>query len=348
MAAILIGLAAGYGVGNLLGHGEASAESAIVAALTLAAGSSGRLRTALPVAAILGTIVVAYSTLGAVTTGYPVAAALAMAFVAFTTSVFTAARPVGLLIGLVASYAYFLVTGVGVIQERAIGGSLSEVGVLGLIGMGTALVLVTIRALIEQAIGTAPAARPAAPSLIEPIRTSVRTFDDHAKNGVRRALALGVTMYGFQVLASHNAFWVMLTVFVILGPNGRPTLQVAFVRVLGTLVGVVAVVGLSQVLPEKVALPLGVLALAVSLAASSRSTAVSAAFGAAAAAVFTALPNGDFAGYAGARLLDTIIGAAIAVATGWLLWPGAGSDVSPVPADLTGRSATTGVAHAGP
>ena len=347
MAAILIGLAAGYGVGNLLGHGEAAAESAIVAALTLAAGSSGRLRTALPVAALLGTVVVVYSTLGAVTTGYPVTAALAMAFVAFTTSVFTAARPVGLLIGLVASYAYFLVTGIGVIQERAIGGSLSEVGVLGLIGMVTALVLVSIRALVEQAIGNAPAAGRAAPSLIDPIRNSLRTFDDHAKNGVRRAIALGLTMYGFQVLASHNAFWVMLTVFVILAPNGRPSLRVAFIRVLGTLVGVVTVVALSQVLPENAALPLGVLALAVSLAASSRSTAVSAAFGAAAAAVLTALPSGDFAGYAGARLLDTIVGAVIAIATGWLLWPGTGANAAAVPADLTGRSSTTGVAPAG-
>ncbi len=92
-----------------------------------------------PGAAILGVIVVAYSTLGALTTGYPLAAALAMAFVAFTTSVMTAAPPVGLLVGLVSSYAYFLVTGVGVIESRAVGGTLPQIGLLGLVGLLTGL-----------------------------------------------------------------------------------------------------------------------------------------------------------------------------------------------------------------
>ena len=146
MAAILVGMAAGFGVARLLGFGDSALQSAIVASLTLAAGSSGRLRTAVPVAAILGLIVVAYSTLGAVTTGYPFAAAIAMAFVAFTTSVMTAAPPVGLLIGMMASYAYFLVTGIGVLEQRAIGGSLSQIGLLGLVGLATGLVLVALRA----------------------------------------------------------------------------------------------------------------------------------------------------------------------------------------------------------
>ena len=48
-------------------------------------------------------------------------------------------------------------------------------------------------------------------------------------------------------------------------------------------------------------------------------TTVSAAFGAAAAATLTAVPSGDFAGYAGARLIDTLIGSALALAAGYLL-----------------------------
>jgi hypothetical protein len=348
MAAVIAGLAAGYGVAHALGFGDAAAQSAIVAALTLAAGSSGRLRTAVPVAAILGVIVVVYSTLGALTTGYPVAAALAMAFVAFTTSVMTAATPVGLLIGLVASYAYFLVTGVGVIESRAVGGTLPQIGLLGLVGLLTGLTLVTLRAGTEQVLGTAPVpAHPAQPpSLLAPMLSSVRTFDSHAKDGVRRALALGLAMLAFQTLASHNAFWVMLTVFVILAPNGRTTLQVAIIRVTGTFVGVIAVVGLAQVLPAGAAAPLGVVALAISLAASSRSSTVSAAFGAAAAAVFTALPSGDFAGFAAARLVDTLIGAALALAAGWLLWPSSRATSAPVRPDLAADASATGVAVA--
>lgn len=349
MAAILLGMAAGYGAARLLGFGESSLQAAVVAGLTLAAGSSGRLRTAVPVAGILGTVVVVYSTLGAVTTGYPVAAALAMALVAFTTSVMTAAQPVGLLIGMMASNAYFLVTGIGVLEQRALGGSLSQIGLLGLVGLLTGVVLVALRALAEQAIGTAPPVgeRKPAPSLLGPMRTSVRTFDGHAKDGVRRAIALGIAMYAFQSVGTHNAFWVMLTVFVILAPNGRTTLQKAAIRVVGTLVGVSVVVALSAILPEAAALPLAVLALALSLATSSRSTTVSAAFGAAAAATLTAFPNGHFVGFAGARLVDTLIGAALALAAGYLLWPRSNHLASVVPDDLTADASNAGVAAVG-
>lgn len=348
MGAILLGMVAGFAVAWLLGWGERGIQSAIVAALTLASGSSGRLRTALPVAALLGLIVVAFSTVGAVTTGYPALAALAMAGVAFSTSIMAAAQPVGLLIALVASNAYFLVTGVGVLEAKAVGGDLGQVGVLGLIGLLTGLVLVALRALVEQALGTAPPAREraVAPALVPPMLTSLRTFDDHAKDGVRRALALGITMFGFQYYASHNAFWVMLTVFVILGPKGRPTLALAARRVVGTLLGVLVVTALASLLPTGLAAALGILALAASLAASSRSTTVSAAFGAAAAAVLTALPSGDFAGYAGARLVDTLIGVSIALAAGFLLWPRSGGSTR-VPDSLAADASTAGFAPVG-
>jgi Fusaric acid resistance protein-like len=345
MGAILLGMAAGYGVARLLGWGDSALQAAVVASLTLAAGSSGRLRTSVPVAAILGGVVVVYSTLGALTTGHPVAAALAMALVAFTTSVMTAAQPVGLLIGLMASNAYFLVTGIGVLEQRAIGGSLSQIGLLGLVGLLTGLALVALRALVEQALGTAPppGGTKTSPSLLGPMRTSVRTFDTHAKDGVRRAVALGIAMYAFQSVGTHNAFWVMLTVFVILAPNGRTTLQKAAIRVVGTLVGVLAVVALSAILPTDAALPLAVLALAISLAASSRSTTVSAAFGAAAAATLTAFPSGDFVEFASARLIDTLIGAALALAAGYLLWPRSRHLATAVPDDLTADASNAGV-----
>jgi uncharacterized membrane protein YccC len=176
---------------------------------------------------------------------------------------------------------------------------------------------------------------------------AVRTFDGHAKDGVRRAVALGIAMYAFQSVGTHNSFWVMLTVFVILAPNGRTTLQKAAIRVVGTLVGVSAVVALSAVLPKDAALPLAVLALAISLAASSRSTTVSAAFGAAAAATLTAFPTGDFVGYAGARLVDTLIGAALALAAGYLLWPRSRHLAAQVPDDLTADASSAGVAAIG-
>lgn len=146
------------------------------------------------------------------------------------------------------------------------------------------------------------------------MRASVRTFDTHAKDGVRCAIALGMAMYAFQSIGTHNSFWVMLTVFVILAPNGRTTLQKAAIRVVGTLVGVSAVVGLSEVLPPDAALPLAVRAQALSLAASSRSTTVS---------------------------------AALALAAGYLLWPRSKDLAAAVPDNLTADASTAGVAAIG-
>ena len=346
-------MAAGFGVARLLGFGESSLQAAIVAGLTLAAGSSGRLRTALPVAAILGVIVVVYSTLGALTTGYPFAAALAMAFVAFSTSVMTAARPVGLLIGMVASYAYFLVTGDRRARAegdrrqpepdrparawsdwgRAWSSSPSEPG--------------ASRPSAPHRRRPSEAARPV-PAGPDPRRPSARS------TAMPRTACAGPSPSAWpcsrsRALGTHNAFWVMLTVFVILAPNGRTTLQKAAFRVVGTLVGVV---GDGRACPRSSPsggpAPRASSALALSLAASTRSTTVSAAFGAAAAATLTAFPTGDFVGYAAARLVDTLIGAALALAAGYLLWPrsrapgrrGARSTSTPTPpAPVSARSA---------
>jgi len=315
-----------------------------VCGLTFTAGGSGRWQTALPVAAVVGIVVVVYSTVGALTTGYPIASALAMAAVAFTTTVMTAAKPVGLLVGMVASLAYFLVTGVGVLEHEAIGHDMGRIGILGLIGFVVGLALVAIRAGVEQAIGLAPPSTKARPSLLAPMVASVRSFDDTTKDAIRRAIALGLAMLGFQLVADHNAFWVMLTVFVILQPNGRSTVSSALLRVLGTFVGVVGVVALSAILPSSMAMPIALLSLATSLALSTRSTWLSAAFGAAAAAVLVGLPNGNIVGYAGARLVDTVIGATLALVAGYVLWPRSGPSGASVPEDLAGSASNAGIA----
>jgi uncharacterized membrane protein YccC len=46
-------------------------------------------------------------------------------------------------------------------------------------------------------------------------------------------------------------------------------------------------------------------------------------------------PTGDIAGWAGHRLLDTVIGCAIAVVATYLFWPGDREDEQPVPVTET-------------
>ena len=134
----------------------------------------------------------------------------------------------------------------------------------------------------------------------------------------------------------------MLTVFVILQPNGRSTVRSAVVRVAGTFVGVMAVVAISPLLPEPAAMPLAFLCLAISLAVSSRSSTLSVAFGAAAASVLAGLPHAEIVGYAGARLLDTLIGAALALAAGYLLWPRSRPTSDTVPDGLAVDASVSG------
>lgn len=344
-ATVLTGMACGYLVAQAVGRREDAIQAAIVAGLTFAAGSRGRLATSVPVAAALGGIVVVFSTIGALTTGSPWLSAVAMAVVAFVTTVMTAAKPVGLLIGMVASYAYFLVTSVGVLAAEAIGRDLGQIGILGLIGFTVGLALVVIRASVEQLIGTAPTptAPSTSPSLLAPMIASVRAFDHIAKDAVRRAIALGIAMFAFQSVADHDAFWVLLTVFVILQPNGRSTVRSAIIRVTGTFIGVMGVVIIAPYLPESFAIPIAVLCLAFSLAASMRSSTVSAAFGAAAASVLAGLPHDDIVGYAAARLLDTAIGAVLALTAGYLLWPRSRPTPDPVPGDLAGSASAAGI-----
>lgn len=301
MGAIVAGMAAGYLAAHALGFGERGVQSAVVAAL-------------------------------------------AMAAIAFLTSVLTAAQPVGLLIGMVTSCAYFLVTGTGVIAARVIGRDLPEIGVLSLVGLAAGLVLVVVRALVEQALRPIPDTPPGPRTLLlAPVARSVRTFDRHAQDGVRRAIALGLAMYAFQSIATHDAFWVMLTVFVILLPNGRSTVGKALARVAGTVVGVGFAVVISSLLPDAVVRPLAVLALAISLALSTRSAWLSVAMGAVAASVLTGLPRDDVAGFAAARLVDTLIGTALALAAGYLLWPRATPEQTPVPSGLAADASETGV-----
>jgi hypothetical protein len=346
MATILVGMACGFFAARALGFSTESVQAAIVCALTFTAGGKGRLATAIPVSLVVGVLIVVYSTVGALTTGYPFAAALAMAAVAFSTTLMTAAKPVGMLIGMVTSMSYFLVTAVGVLEHEAIGRSMSHIGVLGIIGLVTGIGLVAIRAGIEQLVGTAPpsAGKAPKPSVLQPMVASLRTFDDTTKDAIRRAIALGLAMFAFQVDGSHNAFWVMLTVFVILQPNGRSTVSKALLRSFGTLVGVVGVVALTSVLPRSAALPMALVSLALSLALSTRSTWLSAAFGAAAAAILVGLPSGDFAAYAGARLVDTFLGSALALAAGYLLWPRVKPHERDVPDDLAGDASQAGLA----
>lgn len=98
-------------------------------------------------------------------------------------------------------------------------------------------------------------------------------------------------MYAYQVIAVHSEFWVMLTIFVILAPNGRSTARVAVLWVASTLAGVLSV-------------------------------------------------------HVGERLVDTLIGAALALAAAYLLWPRSGGSTAG-PAALAEEAVSAGITTEG-
>ena len=303
-----------------------SITAGLVGAFVGATGFAGPRRLSLLFALATAICVGSGTVLAVGTTGLPVAAALAMAAVAFLTSIATASPPVGTILGSLVSVAYLLASGLGVVAESMLGMDVQRGALVSLLGSAGGLVMTAAWYVVrrdgrEEPPTSDPAARHAHPPVWAPMIRSVRTFDAHARDGVRRALALGLAMLAFQVVGTRDAFWMLMAAFVVLSPSGKSPLAGAIVRVAGTFVGVAGVVLVALLLPPTVVVVLGLVSMALSIAYSQRSATLSAAMGAAGAAVLVGLPTGEYVDWALHRLLDTVVGAAIALVVGYLLWP---------------------------
>ncbi len=140
---------------------------------------------------------------------------------------------------------------------------------------------------------------------------------------VRLALCMTIAEIARQYLPIQRPYWVLLTVAIVLKPDFGSVFTRAVQRALGTLLGVLLGSALLAVLPRDA----WVLA-AIAVAAAPLPWARNANFGL--FSVFQtpliillldlALPSGP--GLVGARLVDTLIGCAIVLVFGYLLWPG--------------------------
>ncbi len=151
--------------------------------------------------------------------------------------------------------------------------------------------------------------------------SSVRSFDEHARDGVRRAIPLAIGMFLYQRSGSHDALWVFLAAYVVLLPTGKSSASVALARVASTVIGVALLGVLSQVVPGRALIVLGVAAVLLSLALSPPYPLLAGGLAAMGAVVLVGAPAGDIGSWAGHRLLDTLIGCALALASMYLLWP---------------------------
>jgi MFS family permease len=246
---MVCGLVVGAAFTGLLPDFRATLLGALAGAVVAASGSggpSGISRRVALVAAGVGFVLMA---VGFATGEHPVWAALAMAAVALLTSLAAAAGPLGALLGFLVSLAYFLIATMARVAD-----------LFGLVSVPWAvahIALGCLGGLVVVFVGTAwrrrrepeevKAAR--APVPIKPMWESLRSFDEHARDGVRRAIPLAILMFFFQQEGGRNAFWIFFAAYIVLLSTGKTPKDLAAVRVGSTLFGVVVLAVASSSCP---------------------------------------------------------------------------------------------------
>lgn len=265
----------------------------------------------------------------------PVWAALAMAAVALLTSLAAAAGPLGALLGFLVSLAYFLIATMARVADlfdRVSAPWAAAHLALGCLG-GLLVVFVGTAWRRRHEPAEVKAAR--APLPIKPMWESLRSFDEHARDGVRRAIPLAILMFFFQQEGGRDAFWIFFAAYIVLLTTGKTPKDLAAVRVGITLFGVVVLAVASLVVPDKVLFSLGVVILFTGIGLSPPYPIVGGGLTSIGSILLAGAPTGDVTGWAGHRLLDTILGCAIAIAATYLLWPRDRETPEAVPAAAT-------------
>lgn len=143
-------------------------------------------------------------------------------------------------------------------------------------------------------------------------------------SAARMALCMGVATAVPALLdRPEHAFWIPLTVAVIVRPEYASIYVRTINRIVGTVIGAILAALVLQAHPTGAviaAVTAGALALAKLTASKLYAFYVT---GATAATLLSASLGHDAPILAGLRVLDTVVGAAIAVVCGYLLWPGA-------------------------
>ena len=259
-----------------------------------------------------------------VTTGAPVAAGIAMTLVAFFGAILAAGSSALGVAGMLLSLAYFLPAATSTTR----GLDLARAVELGLIGVGAGLVVVGLLVALRAIRGKSPnkaekdAAYAAAnPAPMAAIGASLRQRDDIFRYALRRSLALGVAMGIFQINSNHNVFWIMLTMFIVLGPDRASSWQKAVQRSGGVIIGALVISGLAQILPVEAMIGLAIVALLGGFLYVQRNYMVYAAGLTFMVLTIFGAKDANFTGWAERRVVDTLIGATIALLVGYLVLP---------------------------
>ncbi|WP_246136810.1 FUSC family protein [Gillisia hiemivivida] len=142
------------------------------------------------------------------------------------------------------------------------------------------------------------------------------------KHSLRLAL---VVMVGFTIgayFSLQNAYWILLTIIVIMRPNYGLTKERSKQRILGTLIGGAIATGIVLLIQDtKVYAVLGILSLIIAFSMVQRNYKTSATFITLSVVFIYALLKPDVLNVIQYRIIDTIIGAGLAAIGNAILWP---------------------------
>jgi hypothetical protein len=315
------GLVAGIALGAALPHFKATVLAALAGAVVAACGSVGPSGIARRLAAVAAVWTLVLTTVGFATGGHPVWAALAMGAVAVLTSVGAAAGPLGGALGFLLSLAYLLVVGMSTTKHLFGQVSVSWAAVHVAVGCVAGL-LVAFAGTAWRRRGEPEEVRAArAPLPIAPILASLRGLDANARDGVRRAIPLAILMYVLQADGSRDAYWIFFVAFLVLLTPGKAPASLASARVASTVFGVLLLAVASLVVPDDVLFSWGIVVLFAGIGLSPAYPMIGGGLTTIGSILLAGAPTGAIGTWSTHRLLDTVVGCAVALIATYLLWP---------------------------
>jgi hypothetical protein len=165
----------------------------------------------------------------------PVLAAIAMAVVAVLTSVAAAAGPLGAALGFLGSLGYFLVAAMARVANLYELVSLKWAAAHIALGCVAGLVIVFVGTAWRRRSEPDEVRAARVPIPLAPMWHSLRSLDEHARDGIRRAIPLAILMYFFQREGGRDAFWIFFAAYIVVLTTGKGPKSLAAVRVGGAL-----------------------------------------------------------------------------------------------------------------
>jgi uncharacterized membrane protein YccC len=232
-----------------------------------------------------------------------------------------AAGPLGGVLGFLLSLAYMLVATMARVANLFELVSLRWAAAHIAVGCVAGLIVVFIGTAWRRRTEPDEVKAATAPLPLRPMWESLRSLDEHARDGIRRAIPLAILMYFFQVDGGRDAFWTFFAAYLVLLTPGKSPKSLALARVGSTLFGVLLLAVASLVVPDRVLFSFGVVILFAGIGYSSAYPVVGGGLTTIGSVLLAGAPTGAIGDWAGRRLLDTIVGCAIALVVTYLLWP---------------------------